>query len=165
MIPAVQGHSLSPMPNLATVLTDSAARHPDRVAIQLDELELTYHALDAASARVAGLLRAKGVGPGDRVAIMLPNVPHFALAYYGALRAGAVVVPMNVLLKEREVAFYLADSGAQLLLAWHEFADAAHAGAEHAGAEVILVESGELETLLQRCEPEPAVAERGLDDT
>src|SRR4051812_25841552 len=108
MISPVQAHSLSPMPNLTTLLTNSAARHPDRVAIKLDDLELTYRALDAATARVAGLLRAKGVEPGDRVAIMLPNVPHFALAYHGALRAGAVVVPMNVLLKEREVAFYLA---------------------------------------------------------
>src|SRR4051812_25597904 len=156
MISSAQAHSLSPMPNLATLLTNSAARHPDRVAIQLDELELTYQSLDAATARVAGLLRAKGVGPGDRVAIMLPNVPHFALGYYGALRAGAVVVPMNVLLKEREVAFYLADSGAKVLLAWHEFADAAHAGAESAGAEVVLVEPVEFESLLGRCEPEPA---------
>jgi len=143
----------------------SATRHTDRVAIQLDELELTYQALDAATARVAGLLRAKGVGPGHRVGIMLPNVPHFALAYYGALRAGAVVVPMNVLLKEREVAFYLRDSGASVLFAWHEFADAAHAGADQVGAEVILVEPGQLEALLARCEPEPAVVERALDDT
>src|SRR3954466_4715089 len=157
MIWPVPVRSLSPMPNLAALLTNSAARHPDRVAIQLDELELTYRALDAATARVAGLLRAKGVGPGDRVAIMLPNVPHFALGYYGALRAGAVVVPMNVLLKEREVAFYLRDSGAKVLLAWHEFADAAHAGGDQAGAEVVLVEPGELEPLLARCAPEPAV--------
>src|SRR4051812_10152307 len=155
MISSAQAHSLSPMPNLAALLTNSAARHPDRVAIQLDELELTYQALDAATARVAGLLRAKGAGPGDRVGIMLPNLPHFALAYYGALRAGAVVVPMNVLLKEREVAFYLRDSGAKVLFAWHEFADAAHAGADQAGAEVILVEPGELEALLARCPPEP----------
>ena len=96
---------------------------------------------------------AKGVAPGDRVGIMLPNVPHFPVAYYGVLRAGAVVVPMNVLLKEREVAFYLGDSGAKVLLAWHEFADAAHAGAEQAGAECVLVEPGEFEALLARCEP------------
>src|SRR4051794_13731370 len=118
MLGPVRGRSLSPMPNLATLLTDTAMRAPDRVAIQLDELELTYDALNAATARVAGLLRAKGVAPGDRVGLMLPNVPQFALGYYGALRAGAVVVPMNVLLKEREVAFYLRDSGAKLLFAW-----------------------------------------------
>ena len=153
------------MPNLATLLTNSAMRSPDRVAIQLDDLQLTYEALDVATAQVAGLLRAKGVGPGDRVAIMLPNVPHFALCYYGALRAGAVVVPMNVLLKEREVAFYLRDSGAKVLFAWHEFAEAAHAGGDQVGAEVVLVEPGELEPLLARCEPATAVVARAAADT
>ena len=96
---------------------------------------------------------------------MLPNVPEFAHCYYGALRAGAVVVPMNVLLKDREVAFYLRDSGAKVLFAWHEFAEAAHAGADQVGAEVVLVEPGELEPLLARCEPEPAVVDRATDDT
>src|SRR5262245_34541445 len=142
MIGALSGHSLSPMPNLADLLTGSAAAHPGRVAVQLDDIRLTYADLDAASARVAGLLRAKGVQPGDRVAVMLPNTPHFPVCYYGALRAGAVIVPMNVLLKEREVAFYLRDSGAKVIFAWHEFADAAHAGAESADAEIVLVEPG-----------------------
>ena len=96
---------------------------------------------------------------------MLPNVPQFAVAYYGALRAGAVVVPMNVLLKEREVAFYLRDSGADVLFAWHEFAGAAHAGAEQSAAEVVLVEPGQFEQLLARCEPAPEVAARADDDT
>jgi long-chain acyl-CoA synthetase len=153
------------MPNLANLLTDSAAARPDHVAIRLDDHELTYAALDEASARVAALLRAKGVAPGDRVGVMLPNVPYFPVAYFGALRAGAVVVPMNVLLKEREVAFYLSDSGAEVLIAWHRFADAAHAGAEQADAECVLVEPGAVEQLLARCEPEPDVAERDADDT
>jgi long-chain acyl-CoA synthetase len=159
------GHSLVPMPNLADILTTSAAAHPARTAIKLDDLELSYAQLDAAAAQVAGLLRAKGVEPGDRVGIMLPNVPHFAAAYYGALRAGAAVVPMNVLLKEREVAYYLGDSGAKVLFAWHEFADAAHAGAERAGAECILVEPGPFEALVARCEPVAATAERRDGDT
>jgi long-chain acyl-CoA synthetase len=158
-------HNLPAMPNLADPLTRSAAAHPDRTAIKLDDRELSYAGLEQASALVAGLLAAKGVEPGDRVGIMLPNVPYFAACYYGALRAGAAVVPMNVLLKEREVAFYLGDSGAKVLFAWHEFADAAHAGAEEAGAECVLVEPGALEGLLARCEPTPAVAERRADDT
>jgi long-chain acyl-CoA synthetase len=153
------------MPNLADLVIRSAAAHPGRIAIKLDDLELTYAELEAASARVAGLLAAKGVQPGDRVGIMLPNVPYFAAAYYGALRAGATVVPMNVLLKEREVGFYLGDSGAKVLFAWHEFADAAHAGAEEAGTDCVLVEPGELEALLARCEPVARVAERRPDDT
>jgi long-chain acyl-CoA synthetase len=153
------------MPNLARLLTDSAATHPGRPAVKLDDALLSYAALDEASARVAALLRAKGVGPGDRVGIMLPNVPYFPVAYYGALRAGAVVVPMNVLLKEREVAFYLGDSGAKAILAWHQFADAAHAGSEQTDAECVLVEPGEFEALLARCEPYTPVAERNDGDT
>ena len=100
--------------NLASILTASAARDPDHVALKLDDAELSYAQLDEASARVAGLLRKKGVAPGDRVGIMLPNVPYFAVCYYGVLRAGGVVVPMNVLLRRREVAFYLGDCGAKL---------------------------------------------------
>ena len=64
---------------------------------------------------------------------MLPNVPYFAVAYYGVLRAGGVVVPMNPLLKGREVSFYLEDPGAKLLFAWHDFEEAANKGAEEAG--------------------------------
>ena len=65
---------------------------------------------------------------------MLPNVPHFPVFYYGVLRAGGAVVPMNPLLKAREVAHYLGDSGASLVLAWETAADEAAAGAEKAGA-------------------------------
>ncbi|MEA2272173.1 MAG: long-chain acyl-CoA synthetase, partial [Solirubrobacteraceae bacterium] len=79
--------------NLASILTESAQRDPDRVALRLDDVEVTYGALDEGSARVAAVLREKGVGEGDRVGIMLPNVPYFPIVYYGILRAGAVVVP------------------------------------------------------------------------
>jgi long-chain acyl-CoA synthetase len=84
--------------NLASILTESAARFPDAPAIRLGEDELTYGALDEASARLATLLAARGMKRGDRVGVMLPNVPQFPIAYYGVLRAGGVVVPMNVLL-------------------------------------------------------------------
>lgn len=79
---------------------------------------MTYVELDEESRRAAALLVKLGVSAGDRVAIMLPNVPQFATLYYGALRMGAVVVPMNPLLKEREVAHYLGDSGAAVLFVW-----------------------------------------------
>ncbi len=125
--------------NLASLLTDSAARSPERTAIKLEDGEMTFAQLDAASARLAGLLYQHGFQPGDRVGVMLPNVPYFPVVYYGILRAGGVVVPMNVLLKEREVAFYLGDSGARLLFAWHEFGDDARPGAAEAGAELIEV--------------------------
>src|SRR3990170_4382432 len=129
--------------NLAQNLIDTAEKHGDRIAIKLDDFELNYQLLNEGSARVAGLLRDKGIEPGDRVGVMLPNVPHFPIVYYGVLRAGAVVVPMNVLLKGREVGFYLKDPGAKILFAWSDFAEAAEAGAEKAGTEVILVKPGE----------------------
>ena len=115
--------------NLARILTDTAERLPDQTAFKLDDVELNYSMLDEGSARVAGLLRSKGLEPGDRVGLMLPNVPYFPAIYYGILRAGGVVVPMNVLLKSREVSYYLQDSGAKLVFAWHAFADEAEHGA------------------------------------
>jgi long-chain acyl-CoA synthetase len=151
--------------NLAKILTDSAERDPGATALRLDDAALSYAMLDEASARVAGLLAGSGVGPGDRVGLMLPNVPYFAAAYYGILRLGAVVVPMNVLLKAREVGFYLADPAARLVFAWHDFAGAAQAGATEAGAELVLVAPGEFEQLLAAAEPRAEVAERAADDT
>jgi long-chain acyl-CoA synthetase len=152
-------------PNLARILTDTAARSGDRIALKLDDVELSYSALDQASARFAGLLKSKGFEPGDRVGIMLPNVPYFAIAYYGTLRAGGVVVPMNVLLKARETAFYLTDPGAKILVAWHGFAEAAQTGAQEAGAELVLVEPGGFEQLLGSAEPDDAVVDVEDDQT
>ena len=102
--------------SLATNLIATARRHPTRIAVTLDDFELTYAELDVASARVAGMLRARGLRAGDRVGVMLPNVPQFAMAYYGVLRMGGIVVPMNPLLKAREVEHYVSDSGAALVL-------------------------------------------------
>src|SRR5215207_650513 len=131
------------MSNLAGILTETTAEHGDRPALKLDDAVVTYAQLDEGSARVAAMLREKGVEPGDRVGIMLPNVPYFGVIYYGVLRAGGVVVPMNPLLKGREVQFYVEDPGAKLLFAWSGFEDAARQGAEQAGAELVLVEPGE----------------------
>ncbi|MEA2402336.1 MAG: long-chain acyl-CoA synthetase [Thermoleophilaceae bacterium] len=151
--------------NLARILTETAAKHGDRTAFKLDDVELTYAALDDSSARVAALLKARGLEEGDRVGLMLPNVPYFPAIYYGILRAGGIVVPMNVLLKGREVAFYLQDPGAKLVFAWDGFAEAAEVGAEQAGAELILVKPGEFEKLLIAQEPDTAMADRSGDDT
>jgi long-chain acyl-CoA synthetase len=152
--------------NLAVIMTASAERRPDRVAFRLDDRTVDYRLLDESSARIAGLLKARGVAPGDRVGVMLPNVPYFPIAYYGILRAGCVVVPMNVLLKEREVGYYLRDSGARLLFAWHGFADAAQQGAADAGGvEVVHVEPGAFDQLLAGVEPVRELADRDGDDT
>src|SRR3954451_18257206 len=153
------------MSSLAQQLTDTAARHGDRPAIKLDDAELTYAAFDESASRVAGMLRERGLEPGDRVGLMLPNVPYFPVIYYGILRAGGGVVPMNVLLKGREVNFYLSDPGAKHLFAWHDFAAAAQEGADQASAEAIIVAPGEFEQLLQQAPSTPENAEREGDDT
>ncbi|HXV05575.1 MAG TPA: long-chain fatty acid--CoA ligase [Solirubrobacterales bacterium] len=126
--------------NLASIVTASAGRTPEAAAVRLGGEELSYAELDDRSARLTTLLRERGVEPGDRVGVMLPNVPEFPVAYYGVLRAGGIVVPMNVLLKRREIAFYLEDSGAKLLFAWHAFAAEAREAAAEAGAELVEVE-------------------------
>jgi long-chain acyl-CoA synthetase len=151
--------------NLASLLTESAGRSPDSPAIRLGEAELSYGELARRSGQLAALLGENGIAPGDRVGVMLPNVPEFPVAYYGALRAGAVVVPMNVLLKRREIAFYLEDSGAGLLLAWHGFADEARAGAADAGAELIEVEPTSFASTLADLEPTPGLVDTAEDDT
>jgi long-chain acyl-CoA synthetase len=151
--------------NLASLLTESAGRTPDAPAIRLGDAELSYGELDERSARLASLLAEKGVEPGDRVGVMLPNVPDFPVAYYGVLRAGAVVVPMNVLLKRRETAFYLEDSGAELLLAWHDFAGEARSGAGDAGTALIEVEPAAFASMLAEREPTPGLVDTAEDDT
>jgi long-chain acyl-CoA synthetase len=106
--------------NLVSLLDDSALRHPDRVALAHRRRAVTFTQLQRASVRVAGLLARAGVDAGDRVGIVLPNVPEFAAAYYGALRAGAVVVPLSPQSTRSDVASAAADAGARLVLAWRE---------------------------------------------
>ena len=151
--------------SLAQLLTETAAEHADRPALKLDDAVLNYAVLNEGATRVAGLLKEKGVAPGDRVGIMLPNVPYFGAVYYGILRAGGVVVPMNVLLKGREVAFYLKDSGAKFVFAWHDFGEAATEGASEAGAEAILVKPGEFEKLVMDAPRAEEDEPRAGDDT
>jgi long-chain acyl-CoA synthetase len=153
------------MSNLAANLVATTERHGGRIALKLDETEIPYSALDAASARVAGLLRARGIDAGARVGLMLPNVPQFAVVYYGVLRAGGVVVPMNPLLKAREVEFYLSDSGASLLFAWHGFAEPAEAGAQAADVEAVVVTPGAFERMLGLTEPSAEVVDVAGEDT
>ena len=155
------------MTNFSHNLTESASMYPDRPAVRMDDQVLTYAALDDAASRMVTLLRGSGVEPGDRVGLMLPNVPQFAISYYGILRAGGVVVPMNPLLKEREVEYYLRDSGAKLLLAWHEFAAEAEAGAKAAGPDFLAVAPGDwdFQAALAATPPATDPVSRSDDDT
>ncbi|HEV2535890.1 MAG TPA: AMP-binding protein, partial [Streptosporangiaceae bacterium] len=102
--------------NLAVMLRESARRGPGKAAVILDETRISYAELDAMSDRIAAGLAAGGLAAGDRVALQLPNIPQFVIAYFGILKAGGVVVPMNVLLKASEIEFQLRDSGAAALI-------------------------------------------------
>src|SRR3954454_15473577 len=152
------------MTNFAAQLAAAVADGPDRPAVKLDDIVVSYGAFDGATKRVAGMLRARGVQPGDRIGMQLPNIPDFPFIYYGALRIGAVVVPMNPLLKDREVAYHLSDSGAKILVAWHGFEDAATGGCEQAGVDCIIAKPGEFEQLLGEAEPVDEVVDRADED-
>src|ERR1700743_3667041 len=151
--------------NLARNLTETTRAHAGRVAVRVDNAAMTSRALNEASARVAGLLRERGLKPGDRIGIMMPNVAEVPVVYFGVLRAGGVVVPMNPLLKEREVEFYLSDSGARMVFAWHGIAEAAEDAARRPGADCVFVMPGEFARLLSAAEPVSEVVDREPDDT
>jgi long-chain acyl-CoA synthetase len=102
------------MVNLSVVLEDSAREEPTRAAIVLGNTRLTYAQVDAMANQVANALAARGIGPGDTVALTCPNLPWFPVVYFGILKIGATVVPLNVLLKRREIAYHLADAGAKV---------------------------------------------------
>jgi long-chain acyl-CoA synthetase len=152
------------MTNFAEQLSAAAADDPNHPAVKLDDYVLSYGELDGAVARAAGLLRSKGVRAGDRVGMQLPNVTYFPIVYFGTLRLGAVVVPMNPLLKDREVAYHLSDSGARMMVGWQQFEQPARAGSEEAGAECVVVVPGEFERLLEGADVVEQVAERADDD-
>ncbi|MFE1232035.1 long-chain fatty acid--CoA ligase [Streptomyces sp. NPDC059442] len=149
--------------NLADLLSRTVAVHGDRIAVELGDDSLTYTELDAYAGRVAALLADRGVVPGDRVGLMLPNLLEFPALYFGVLRAGAVVVPMNPLLKAREIGHCLRDSGAALLLAHDSAVAEAERAADGTGAEVVPFRAGALAELLAP-HPRPLPARDRRDD-
>jgi long-chain acyl-CoA synthetase len=140
--------------NLADRLRAAAGRFGGRTVLTLDGEGLSYRALEVMSARVGAMLRRRGIGPGDRVAVMLPNVPEFAVVYYGVLRIGAVVVPLDPLLKRREISAYLGDCAARLVVAWHACAEAVEAGTAGTGTDYLFVVPEEFRRLLRSVAPE-----------
>lgn len=153
------------MPSLSLNLVTTARDHPDRAALRGDTNELTYAEFDGAAARFATFLDRAGVAPGDRVGVMLPNSPAFAVVFYGILYRGAVAVPMNPLLKAGEVEFQLANTGARALLATPAFAEAATDGAAAAGAIAWLVDDASLAELIADLPGQAAPVPRTDDDT
>lgn len=101
------------MLNLAVLLENTASWTPDKTAIIFNDTKLTYAQVNAYASMVAGGLAERGIGVGDKVALSCLNLPYFPIAYYGILKAGATVVPLNVLLKPREIAYHLNDSDAK----------------------------------------------------
>jgi len=101
---------------LPALLARQARRVPDRAALIFYGREVTFRELDAAASHFAGWLRSRDIQAGDRVAILLENSPQFAIAYYGALRAGAIAVCLNPMLKAVELLHVFEDSGARLLV-------------------------------------------------
>jgi long-chain acyl-CoA synthetase len=125
--------------NIAVILRESAAASPDKPVAVYDGGHMTYAQVDAVSDQLAAGLQELGLRPGDAVGLQLPNLPQFLVAYFGILKAGAVVVPMNVLLKAPEVAFYLGDSNARAFITWAGVLDDAVKGAAEAGVTDIFV--------------------------
>ena len=123
------------MPNLSSLLEGSAQAYPDRTAVVLGETRLTYAQVDAAANQVAHLLVSRGIEPGDKVALSCPNLPYFPIVYYGILKAGATVVPLNVLLKGREVAYHLDDSDAKAYFCFQGTPELPIGAEGHAGFE------------------------------
>jgi long-chain acyl-CoA synthetase len=130
--------------NLSSVLEHYANLTPDRVAVTCAGRHMTYGELNAAAAQVAGGLSALGITAGDHVALSCPNITWFPITYFGILKTGAAVVPLNVLLKPREIAYHLKDSNAVALLAFEgtqdlPIAQMARAACDEAGCQQLII--------------------------
>ena len=106
------------MTTLLSALSAAVSRDPDKVALKFDGLSVSYGSLDCASDAAAETLAAHGIGVGDCVVVLLPNVPHFVVTVLAAYKLRAVAVPLNPLLRGGEVAGALADCGAKLVVTW-----------------------------------------------
>ncbi len=155
------------MLNLGSILQAGAHERADHPAVVLGDRRISYAELDRAARGVATSLRERGVNPGQQVALMVPNVPEFTIAYFGILYAGCTVVPLNVLLSAPEVEYHIEDSEAVLLIAHPLFAEPARVGAEAAGVPVVWSDGdlGETVAELAAAEPVDALFPTNPDDT
>jgi long-chain acyl-CoA synthetase len=126
--------------NLGSILRASAVSSADRVAIRMGDRAISYAELDRAASGIAASLRARGLAPGDKIAMLVPNVPEFTMAYFGILYAGCTVVPINVLLSGQEIHYHLEDSESKLLVAHSFFRATVEQGAGAAGVPVVWTE-------------------------
>jgi long-chain acyl-CoA synthetase len=162
--------------NLAIILQEGARRHPEKTALIAGERMLGYGEIGRAARRLAGSFRSLGITRGQHVALMMPNVPEFTIAYYACHFAGLVAVPLNVMLKAEEVAYHLEDSDAVALIVWHALVDQAAPGFADAKACRELIVAGpyvsvavagatRLDTLVERGEPVLDLPDTRGDDT
>jgi long-chain acyl-CoA synthetase len=151
--------------NVAGWVADRAVSDPHLPAIRQGDTILSYAALDGAASRLATLLAAQGVRSGDRVALIMPNVAYFPIAYYAILRLGAVVVPMNPLLRAAEIAFAWSDSGVEVAVVFPLFAEQAQQAASTTGTKVIVTVPQEFERRLTETEPTEDVAQVSATDS
>ncbi len=101
------------MLNLSVILEDSAKRYPEKTAYIFMDIKMSFAEVNAAANQVANGLKEAGIGVGDKVALSCPNLPQFPILYFGIIKAGAIVVPLNVLLKTDEIEYHLRDSDAK----------------------------------------------------
>ena len=142
--------------NLGTILSANANEQPESVVLRAGDANLSYAELDRAARGFATSLRERGIAPGQKVALLVPNVPEFTIAYFGILYAGATVVPINVLAAAPEVTYFLEDSDAKLLVAHPLFQEAAENGAAPLRVPVVLAIDSEDENAvgaLAKAEP------------
>jgi long-chain acyl-CoA synthetase len=128
--------------NLATILTETALATPDAPVHIFGGAATTYRQLDEESGRFAAGLREIGLGPGEVVALQLPNVPQFLSAYFGALKAGMVVLPLNPLLMAPELEYHMGDSSARVLIGFEGIHAEASRACQQFGVPLYLVGSG-----------------------
>src|ERR1700744_1091847 len=152
------------MTNLSLYLVESADMYPDGPALRCDGVTTTFSELADNAARFAAYLSARGLRPGDRVAVMLTNRPEYAMVFYGVLHAGAVVVPMDPTRSAHDVAFFLSNTGARLLVFAPSCGPAATAGALAAGVARIGVGENTLEDPVSSFLGQPWPVTRAGDD-
>ncbi|MFC0531566.1 long-chain-fatty-acid--CoA ligase [Phytohabitans kaempferiae] len=125
------------MTNLATLLESAATNYPDRTAIVAGVRRWSYRQLDEEANRVANLLTAHGIGRDDKVAVTAPNIPEFTAIYFGILKVGGVVVPLNILFKGREYAYHLREADVRVFFAFESGGEVPMGAEARAGFEQV----------------------------
>ena len=161
------------MSNLYGILERTAANHPDNRALIFNDQQVSYEKLKEVTDRLASALKRMGLGVGDRMALMLPNVPHFTMSYFALLKIGVTIIPVSILYKSEEIHHQLEDSEVKGIIFWEGFRQSvrkAVQGLERCERLIVLgkkIKSGEhnLTGLMAQNEPLEEAADVASDDT